>query len=90
MPSVKAEVRPFQEMNVSISKHVYGNNESLRSTDTDSWHLCFQQSQDVAFIWSAPNKKVPSNTVDSRYLELQWTLKNTSRYPYFDISDLQT
>ena len=30
------------------------------------------------------------NTVDSRYLELQGTLKNTSRYPYFDISDLQT
>ena len=29
------------------------------------------------------------NTVDSRYLEFQGTLWNTSRYPYFDISDLQ-
>ena len=29
-----------------------------------------------------------SNTVDSRYLEIEGTLKNTSRYPYFDISDL--
>ena len=28
-------------------------------------------------------------TVDSRYLEFQGTLLNTSRYPYFDISDLQ-
>ena len=29
------------------------------------------------------------NTVDSRYLEFQGTLWNTSRYPYFHISDLQ-
>ena len=28
-------------------------------------------------------------TVDSRYLEIQGTLLNTSRYPYFDISDLR-
>ena len=30
-----------------------------------------------------------ANTVDSRYLEFQGTFWNTSRYPYFDISDLQ-
>ena len=29
------------------------------------------------------------NTVDSRYLEVQGTLWNTSRYPYLDISGLQ-
>ena len=29
-----------------------------------------------------------SYTVDSRYLEFQGTFWNTSRYPYFDISDL--
>ena len=29
------------------------------------------------------------NTVDSRYLELEGTRWNTSRYPYFDISDVQ-
>ena len=28
------------------------------------------------------------NTVDSRYLEFQETHWNTSRYPYFDISEL--
>ena len=28
-------------------------------------------------------------TVHSRYLEIQWTLWNTSRYPYFEISDLR-
>ena len=30
-----------------------------------------------------------ASTVDSRYLEVQWTLKNISRYPYLDISALQ-
>ena len=30
-----------------------------------------------------------SCTVDSRYLELEGTLWDTSRYPYFDISDVQ-
>ena len=32
---------------------------------------------------------ISMNTVDSRYLELQGTLWNTSTYPYFDISDLR-
>ena len=27
-------------------------------------------------------------TVDSRYLEMEGTIINTSRYPFFDISDL--
>ena len=40
--------------------------------------------------WIVSVKLYVSSTVDSRYLELQGTLKNTSRYPYFDISDLQT
>ena len=31
-------------------------------------------------VWS-------NNTVVSRYLEIKGTLRNTSRYPYFDISD---
>ena len=31
--------------------------------------------------------RIPS-TVDSHYLEIEGTLKNSSRYPYFDISDL--
>ena len=29
------------------------------------------------------------NTVDSRYIEVEGILWNTSRYPYFDISDFQ-
>ena len=28
-------------------------------------------------------------TVDSRYLEVEGTLWHTSRYPFFDISDVQ-
>ena len=31
----------------------------------------------------------PYYTVDSRDLEVEGTLSNTSRYPYFDISDVQ-
>ena len=36
-------------------------------------------------IWHLKEK---FTTVDSRYLEIEGTLKNSSRYPYFDISDL--
>ena len=42
------------------------------------------------FMWT--DAKIPVqvlNTVNSRYLEVKGTLWNTSRYPYFDISDLQ-
>ena len=35
-----------------------------------------------------PNVVVIDYTVDSRYLEIEGTLKNSSRYQYFDISDL--
>ena len=34
-------------------------------------------------------ESVIRTTVDSRYLEVQGTLWNTSRYPYLDLSDLQ-
>ena len=40
------------------------------------WLLCFRRG-------------MRNNTVDSRYIEFQGTLWNTSRYPYFDISDMQ-
>ena len=30
-----------------------------------------------------------ASTVDSRYLEIEGTIINTTRYPYFDISDFQ-
>ena len=43
----------------------------------------------TTLIWSYVSKYLGWNTVDSRYLELQGTLWNTSRYPYFDISDLR-
>ena len=39
------------------------------------------------FIWTFIFKCATS--VDSRYLEDQWTIWNTSRYPYLNISDLQ-
>ena len=39
--------------------------------------------------WYQPFSSLQTSTVDSRYLEVQGTLWNTSRYPYLDISDLQ-
>ena len=35
--------------------------------------------------WEGPDQTI----VDSRYLEVQGTVWNTSRYPYLDILDLQ-
>ena len=35
------------------------------------------------------NNNMFVGTVDSRYLEVVGTRWNTSRYPYFDISDVQ-
>ena len=51
-----------------------------------SWGCC----------WNDPIKKNLHEflknviTVDSRYLEVEGTHWNTSRYAYFDISDVQT
>ena len=42
------------------------------------------RGEDREIVWS----NFETITVDSRYLEIKGTLKNTSRYPYFDISDL--
>ena len=36
-----------------------------------------------------PGPNFSFTTVDSRYLEFQGTHWNTSRYPYFDISELK-
>ena len=49
--------------------------EHIRITDRCSWN--------VQILWRK------EYTVDSRYLEVEGTLSNTSRYPYFDISDVQ-
>ena len=43
--------------------------------------------RDTTYYWLQLNPCL--NTVDSRYLEVEATLWNTSRYPYFDISDFQ-
>ena len=52
-----------------------------------------KNSSDVSFIaydWYGNFENIwSSGTVDSRYLEVDGTLWNTSRYPYFDISDVQ-
>ena len=39
--------------------------------------------------WCKGAYAASQTTVDSRYLEIQGTHWNTSRYPYFDISELR-
>ena len=43
----------------------------------------------VSFEKTMITRTLIASTVNSRYLEFQGTLWNTSGYPYFDISDLQ-
>ena len=42
------------------------------------------EQKGLEIIW----EETITHTVDSRYLEIDRTVINTSRYPYFDISDL--
>ena len=62
------------------------NNIVTAQTDSnEKWHV----NKLLYILWLQKAWERKSNTVDSRYLELQGTLWNTSRYPYFDISDLR-
>ena len=51
--------------------------------------ICFSVKCFAAFNYFNMTECTFTVTVDSRYLEVEGTLSNTSRYPYFDISDLQ-
>ena len=76
-------------------KHMYGASKIFFKS-----HL-LQNSTDMMTFYGPPELFIDNSTchlfclwlfnctVDSRYLELQGTLWNTSRYPYFDISDLR-
>ena len=50
------------------------------------WKSCF--SENICKITFMDSYLLLLYTVDSRYLKIEGTLLNTSRYPYFDISDL--
>ena len=56
-----------------------------------NWLMNEQQHIKPTSVWKSLTSTFEStnSTVDSRYLEFQGTLWNTSRYPYIDISDLQ-
>ena len=73
-----------------------GNGEAEKEKGLASFVKCFAQDSDcfLAALLLRPLVygkilTLLSTTVDSRYLEVEGTLWNTSRYPYFDISDLQ-
>ena len=51
------------------------------------FHL--EEWQSIICRFNIVKPSAQSNTIDSRYLEFQGTLWNTSRYTYLDISDLQ-
>ena len=62
------------------------------------WSVCKWYFENMGTQWMVNLSQHPSlnslttrdeNTVNFRYLEDERTLRNTSRYPYFDISDLQ-
>ena len=60
-------------------------------------HVGYKNLFDLMINSGSLKKRVDSSealvrllyTVDSRYLEFQGTLRNTSRYPYLEISELQ-
>ena len=66
-----------QEYNVIFGIHVRIDNDKIDAILSDAKIRHGQERQVILY------------TVDSRYLEFQGTLWNTSRYPYLDISDLQ-
>ena len=57
----------------SLSRSRMDPLKTLRNIRTSTYQIC----------------RIEENTVDSRYLEVEGTIWNTSRYPYFDMSDLQ-
>ena len=65
-----------------------GTNLKQHWIDDDSVHDVESIKVTVLFQRYVGKIKINTYTVDSRYLEIEGTLKNSSRYPYFDISDL--
>ena len=64
----------------SRKKESFCTQFSLFQSITDPTHFTEHSSSFIGILLVS--------TVDSRYLEIEGTLKNSSRYPYFDISDL--
>ena len=60
----------------------------IESTRNDPTRESYRHAHKTEISWSAVFWTRIA-TVEYRYLEIQGTLWNTSRYPYFDISDLR-
>ena len=80
------------------TKHICKNNSYNLFIDSSSkvfgehvLNICKQsRARWGSSFWAVSSgSTLPSTTVDSRYLEVEGTLWNTSRYLYFDISDFQ-
>ena len=65
---------------------MYTQLQKVYTTLSDTAHMT--GSQNIPESTSHASHVCEHHTVDSRYLEIEGTLKNSSRYPYFDISDL--
>ena len=76
----------------SLSEGCHGNNPKCKPLFS-FFFLMFSKLYILSIYVFGPKNVLATlamllNTVDSRYLEIEGTLKNSSRYPYFDISDL--
>ena len=86
---------PMYESEQEGGFYHWGIIQSFLPTLKNSWINYWWELHLVTFLYGKvlvstwQEQNTDGNTVDSRYLEFQGTLWNTSRYPYLDISDLQ-
>ena len=63
----------------------YANTHSLIINIKDIIQTCLSRLEINVWWLFCDILPLMTSTVDSRYLEVEGTLKNSSRYPYFDI-----
>ena len=85
--------RPYTILQNILSSISFRLNRSINNSAFPGYHLhYFITSLSAREEVKEDEEKKRFNiscTIDSRYLEFQGTLWNTSRYPYLDISDFQ-
>ena len=80
----KEGAKEYRKDNKGVQKALKKAKDDLVYTQCKAIEVCFNKNN------SKKGYRLVKNltTVDSRYLEIEGTIINTSRYPYFDISDL--
>ena len=65
------------------------NDPCIKPNDVDTEQKKKSKQLGISIMGHLVTTPTFAHTVNSRYLEVEGTLSNTSRYPYFDISDVQ-